>query len=77
MLCFCYPSLDVVKDFLKLLSYYYSYFIRAGDLLVVLFTSLSFIFLDRVYIVSVLQEERAHSYRDSSPLLIAIWAVGV
>jgi hypothetical protein len=54
LLRFCYPSLDIVKDFLKFLDYYYSYFIRAGDLLVILFTSLAFIFLDRVHIVSVL-----------------------
>jgi hypothetical protein len=64
LLCFRHPSLDVVKEFHELLDHCYSCFIGAEDLPVVLFTSSAFILLDRVHIVSMLQEERAHSCRD-------------
>jgi hypothetical protein len=64
LLCFRHTGLDIVRDFLELLSHCYSCFIRAEDLPVVLFTSPAFIFLDRVYILFMLQEERAYSCRD-------------
>ena len=60
-MCFRHPGLDVVEDFLEFLDYCCGRFIRTGDLLVVLFTSLAFILLDRVHIVSVLQEEGTNS----------------